>query len=110
MSSNTAGGLRELLLRRELQNSLDSPDLNSPLGQSLPRSELSTSPGAMSPRLSSSAPSQGQSCWEALQKKRGSAWQRRDPRPHMLSECGSTSSLSAGQCTSKINMLQNGLF
>lgn len=93
--------MRELLLRRDLQNSLDSPDAASPLGQSLPRSMLSPSP-SLTTRLSSSAPTgQGPNMWETWQQKREAVWQRRDPRPHLLStgslaEGGSTSSLSAG--------------
>jgi len=100
--SSGSGGLRELLLRRELQNSMESPDLGSPLGQSLPRSMLIPSSGNVTARLSSSAPSgQGNNAWEAWQQRREVVWQRRDPRPHLLStgslaEGGSTSSLSAG--------------
>jgi hypothetical protein len=90
-------------LLRELQNSLDSPEegATSPLGQSLPRSMLSPSSGSLPTRLSSSAPSgQGHNAWDAWQQRREAVWQRRDPRPHLLStgslaEGGSTSSLSA---------------
>lgn len=98
--SSSGGGLRELLLRRELQNSLESPEA-SPLGQSLPRSMMCPSPN-LTTRLSSSAPtSQGPNMWESWQQRREAVWQRRDPRPHLLStgslaEGGSTSSLSAG--------------
>ncbi|OXA44082.1 Protein CREBRF [Folsomia candida] len=98
-SGSSGGGLRELLLRRELQNSLESPEA-SPLGQSLPRSMMCPSPN-LTTRLSSSAPtSQGPNMWESWQQRREAVWQRRDPRPHLLStgslaEGGSTSSLSA---------------
>jgi len=122
-SSSSGGGLRELLLRRELQNSMDatSPD-PVPLGQSLPRSMLNASPGSLSPRLSSSAPSgQANSAWEAWQQRREAVWSRRDPRPHLIStgslaEAGSTSSLvSAGNMeipfsTILLNSLKNGVF
>lgn len=90
-----------MLLRRELQNSLESPE-TSPLGQSLPRSMLTTSPGSPSTRLSTSAPSgQGHNPWENWQQRREAVWARRDPRPHLLStgslaEGGSSSSLNAG--------------
>lgn len=102
-SRSSSAGLRELLLRRELQNSLESPDVTaaSPLGQSLPRSMLTPSPGSLSPRLSSSAPSGANNAWETWQQRREAVWQRRDPRPHLLStgslaEGGSTSSLLQG--------------
>lgn len=92
-SRSSSAGLRELLLRRELQNSLESPDAASPLGQSLPRSMLTPSPGAMSPRLSTSAPTgAGNNAWETWQQRRESVWARRDPRPHLLS----TGSLAEG--------------
>ncbi|ODN00590.1 Protein CREBRF [Orchesella cincta] len=85
-SRSSSAGLRELLLRRELQNSLESPEVASPLGQSLPRSML-TIPWSTHPSLINFCTN---GCWKQCMGKLAAT-----TGGGSLAEGGSTSSLSA---------------
>lgn len=115
-SSNSTSALQELLLQSpstplsphsvSSPRGAASPQQEFPMGQSVPRpTSLAAANPLLSARLSSSAPTRNVSLEQA--------WQRREPRQHLLSTGslaeefgGSASSLSTGTATSLLGCSQ----